>query len=180
MSTIDLMLLGVVMQHPVSAYELKRELEVRNVQKWIRISSPAVYKNFLRLNERGYVDGTVVREGEMPEKKVYSINEKGHSYFVKLMQQYAASPATVYIDFAAVISNLHNVNHEAALLLINQMKEALFFERDSIRMQAGLEKDVSFYGKAVVNLYERMYDTFCSWIEDFEKQYQEQIEKKNN
>jgi DNA-binding PadR family transcriptional regulator len=176
-STIDLMLLGVVMKSPVSAYQLKKELEIRNIQKWIKISSPSIYKNFLRLHERGYVDGKIVREGEMPEKMMYSINEKGREYFMKLMNQYASDPEIVYIDFAVVISNLQDVDKETGLFLIEQMRTMLSAKRDSIKEQYEQNKNVSFYALSIIQLYEQMYSTFCTWTDQFEELYKAHSEK---
>lgn len=173
MSTVDLMLLGVLLQKPMNAYEMKKEMEYRSIQDWIRISSPSVYKNLVKLYQSGYVDGEIVREGEMPEKTIYSINDKGRKYFMRLMQHYSEDPGKIYVDFCAFISNLQNVDSETGLKMIENLQENLAFKRDCVNGQLQCKDGVSFYATAVIGLYSQMYGIFCSWIEEFKKQYVE-------
>lgn len=73
MSIINLMLLGFLMEKPMNAYEIKKEVENRNLTWWIKGSSPSIYRNINNLSAKGYINGKVVRDGEMPEKTVYTI-----------------------------------------------------------------------------------------------------------
>lgn len=173
MSTIDLMLLGVLVQKPMNAYEVKKEMENRSIQNWIKISSPSIYKNFLKLYKEGYIDGKVVREGEMPEKTIYSINDKGRKYFRRLMQQYSENPGKVYLDFCAFIANLQSTDAETGLKMIDQLRKSLAVKRDSVKDQFTAEHKDSFYATAIIELYSQMYELFCNWIEKFRKGYME-------
>jgi DNA-binding PadR family transcriptional regulator len=176
MSTIDLMLLGVLMQKPMNAYEMKKEMEDRSIQNWIKISSPSIYKNFLKLYKLGYVDGKVVREGEMPEKTIYSINDKGQKYFMRLMQQYSENPGKVYIDFCAFIANLQNVDSKTGLQMVEHLRENLAVRRDSVNAHLKPEHKESFYATAVIELYSQMYGVLCDWIEKFKEEYIKNLE----
>ena len=173
MSTIDLMLLGILTQKSMNAYEIKKEMECRSIRNWIKISSPSVYKNLLKLYRSGYIDGKIVREGEMPEKTVYSINDKGRKYFIRLMEHYSEDPGKVYIDFCAFVANLPNVDRKTGLEMIERLRENLAFKRESISEQLKLKEGVSFYAASVIGLYAQMYDVFFNWIDDFKKQYAE-------
>jgi DNA-binding PadR family transcriptional regulator len=176
MSTIDLMLLGVLMQKPMNAYEMKKEMEDRSIQNWIKISSPSIYKNFLKLYKLGYVDGKVVREGEMPEKTIYSINDKGRKYFMRLMQQYSENPGKVYIDFCAFIANLQNVDSKTGLKMVEHLRENLAVRRDSVNDHLKPGHEESFYATAVIELYSQMYGVLCDWIEKFKGEYIKNLE----
>lgn len=174
MSTIDLMLLGVLMQKPMNAYEMKKEMEDRSIQNWIKISSPSIYKNFLKLYQRGYVDGKVIREGEMPEKTVYSINEKGRKYFMHLMQRYSEDPGKVYFDFCTVIANLKNVDPQTGLVMLERLRENLCVKRDDVNDHLMPEHQESFYGASVIELYSSIYGVLCDWAEKFEEAYRKE------
>lgn len=176
MSTIDLMLLGVLTEKPMNAYEVKKEMEKRNIRKWIKISSPSIYKNFLKLYQKGYIDGKVVREGEMPEKTVYSINDKGRRYFLRLMQQYSEAPGYIYLDFCAFIVNLPYIDKEAGLEMVDRLCESLPVKKDSISDQLAVHQNESFYATSVLDLYSRMYELFCDWAGDFRKSFAEKKE----
>jgi DNA-binding PadR family transcriptional regulator len=88
MSTVDLMLLGALMEKPMNAYEMKKTMEFRNIRTWVKLSTPSIYKNLLSLKKKGYLDSKTVKESEMPEKTIYSINEKGRLYFIKLLHHF--------------------------------------------------------------------------------------------
>ena len=176
MSTIDLMLLGVLTEKPMNAYEVKKEMEKRNIRRWIKISSPSIYKNFLKLYQEGYINGEVVREGEMPEKTVYSINDKGRRYFLRLMRQYSEEPGYVYLDFCAFISNLQYIDKDMGLEMLDRLRESLAVKNDSINDQLAVHQNESFYATSVLELYSRMYELFCDWAGDFRKSFSEKKE----
>lgn len=168
-------LLGALMQKPMNAYAMKKEMEDRSIQNWIKISSPSIYKNFLKLYKPGYVDGRGVREGEMPEKTIYSINGKGRKYFMYLTQQYSEDPGKVYI-FCAFIANLQNVDSKTGLKMVEHLRENLAVRRDSVNDHLKPEHEESFYAAAVIGLYSQMYGVLCDWIEKFKKEYVKNLE----
>ncbi|MBC3796696.1 PadR family transcriptional regulator [Acetobacterium tundrae] len=171
MSTVDLMLLGVLIQKPMNAYEMKKEMEFRNINNWVKISSPSVYKNLVKLYKSEYINGETVREGEMPEKTIYTINEKGRNYFMQLMHQYSENPGTVYVDFCAFIANLHYMDYETGLKMIAMLQDSLAYKCDNVNVQLERMEGVSFYATSIITLYSQMYTVFYNWLEDFKKQY---------
>lgn len=171
MSTIDLVLLGVLMHKPMNAYELKKDMEQKNIQKWIKISSPSIYKNFLKLAENGYADAKTVREGEMPEKTVYSINDKGREYFFSMMRHYSSDPGQVYINFCAFISNLDSVDPETGLEMLDALQKHLVDAQERSAEALAQNADKPYFAQAIVELYVMMFETFCRWSDEFRKQY---------
>ena len=121
--SIEIMILGALIERPMSAYEMDKTLEERNVRRWIRISSPSVYRNVIRLCDEGYADGTVVKEGEMPEKTVYTITDKGRARFADLMDEAAALPARVDFGFLPVLANIGLVDEDTGRALIDGLIE---------------------------------------------------------
>lgn len=169
MSVVDLMLLGFLKEKPMNAYEIKKTAEQRNLTWWIKVSYPSMYRNINKLADRGYIDGEVVREGEMPEKTIYTINAKGEAYFHELMARYSKQPESIYIDFTAVISNLNKVNKETGEQMINDLY-LQFFKTKKI-MQAIEDTYDKYEAKAVLQLNVQMYELFCSWLEEFKENF---------
>ena len=85
MATIDLIVLGILKQEPLSAYDIQKLVEYRNISRWVKISTPSIYKKVLQLEEKGLIKSTLVREGKMPEKAVYSLTEAGGTPGGRLM-----------------------------------------------------------------------------------------------
>lgn len=109
MATIDLIVLGILKKEPMSAYDMQKLVEYRSISKWVKISTPSIYKKVLQLEEKGYIKGSPVKAGKMPEKAVYSLTETGEEAFEALMLEIAARPIGFFLDLNAVIVNLDSL-----------------------------------------------------------------------
>ena len=49
MATIDLIVLGILKKEPMSAYDIQKLVEYRNISKWVKISTPSIYKKAIQL-----------------------------------------------------------------------------------------------------------------------------------
>lgn len=109
MATIDLIVLGMLKKEPMGAYDIQKLVEYRNISKWVKISTPSIYKKAIQLEEKGFIKADIVKEGKMPEKAVYSLTEAGEKEFERLMLEIAAKPIHIFLDFNAVIVNLDSL-----------------------------------------------------------------------
>lgn len=55
MATIDLIVLGMLKKQALSAYDLQKLVEYRNISKWVKISTPSIYKNSHEQNAKNPV-----------------------------------------------------------------------------------------------------------------------------
>ena len=109
MATIDLIVLGMLKKEPMSAYDIQKLVEYRNISKWVKISTPSIYKKAIQLEEKGFIKADIVKEGKMPEKAVYSLTETGEKEFERLMSEISTKPIHIFLDFNAVIVNLDSL-----------------------------------------------------------------------
>ena len=112
MSSINLVILGYLQHKEKSAYEMVKEFDIWNLNKWLKISNPSIYKNIIKLCANGYLNSRTVKEGEMPEKTLYLLNEKGNSYFNELMEESSKHIGNFYFDFNAFLVNIENLPEE--------------------------------------------------------------------
>lgn len=122
MSTIDLVILGIVAEKPQSAYDIQKDIEYHHLSRWTKISIPSIYRKVLQLSEKGYLRSNIVKGDRFADKAVYSITDEGKDYFNSLMQYYATQTVPLLFDFNVVIANLNKLNKDAALDLIFQVK----------------------------------------------------------
>ena len=101
--------LGMLRQQAMSAYDIQKLVEYRNISKWVKISTPSIYKKVIQLEEKGLLQSVPVRENNMPEKAVYSLTTRGEQEFEHLMKELSNQPIRMFLDFNAVIVNLENV-----------------------------------------------------------------------
>ena len=123
MAAIDLIVLGMVKQQPLSAYDIQKLVEYRNISKWVKISTPSIYKKVIQLEEKGLIKGVTVKEGKMPEKAVYSLTEAGERQFEKLMMEISCKPISIFLDFNAVIVNLDSLPIEKQKSCLSNIEE---------------------------------------------------------
>lgn len=57
MATIDLIVLGILKKDPMSAYDIQKLVEYRKISKWVKISTPSIYKKAIQLEEKGLIRG---------------------------------------------------------------------------------------------------------------------------
>ena len=110
MPTIDLIVLGIVKKEPLSAYDIQKLVEYRNISRWVKISTPSIYKKVIQLEQKGFIRGTMIKEGNMAEKAVYSLTEEGEEEFRRLMFGISSEPVHMFLDFNAVIVNLDSLS----------------------------------------------------------------------
>jgi DNA-binding PadR family transcriptional regulator len=110
MATIDLIVLGILKKESLSAYDIQKLVEYRNISKWVKISTPSIYKKVIQLEEKGYIKSTPVKEGKMAEKAVYSLTDTGEKEFESLSLEISSMPIYFFLDFNAVIVNLASLS----------------------------------------------------------------------
>lgn len=112
MATIDLIVLGILKKESLSAYDIQKLVEYRNISKWVKISTPSIYKKVIQLEEKGYIKSTPIKEGKMAEKAVYSLTDTGEKEFENLSLEISSMPINFFLDFNAVIVNLASLAPE--------------------------------------------------------------------
>lgn len=136
MATIDLIVLGMLKKEPMSAYDIQKLVEYRNISKWVKISTPSVYKKAIQLEKKGFIRANIIREGKMPEKAVYSLTDAGEREFERLMLEIAEEPVRIFLDFNAVIVNLDSLPLEKQKSCIDSI------ERNVSALKACLEENL--------------------------------------
>ncbi len=167
MATIDLIVLGFLKKESLSAYEIQKRVEYRNISKWVKISTPSIYKKVIQLEEKGLIKSHLVKEGKMPEKAVYSLTEQGHRELEKLMQEISAKAVNIYLDFNAVIVNLDSLLPEdqrtclsAIETNVRQLKACL---EENVHAKENLP-EIPETGKAVLHQQFILAEAIEKWI----------------
>lgn len=177
MSAVDLILLGIVLEQPSSAYDIQKSVEYRNLSKWVKISSPSIYKKVIQLEEKGYFRSEIVREGKMPEKTVYSITPEGIAYFLSLMKQTAARTVSVLFDFNAVIAGLNKVPKDMALALIDDIQNGMDESKAYMESMVPQRKHIPLVGRTILDQQIEVLTTLLTWIGRFKDEFISEAEK---
>ena len=84
MKILELVILGLLNQNPEHGYKIKKFLK-QVLALYADIDTESIYYPLKRLEEQGMVHKKADREGQRPEKYVYSITDKGRTYFQELL-----------------------------------------------------------------------------------------------
>jgi len=71
------LLLGIIYEKSLNAYEITKLLCYMNIKWWFNVADSTVYTTLKNLEKRELIKGTTEKVGNMPDKTVYSITEKG-------------------------------------------------------------------------------------------------------
>ena len=174
MATIDLIVLGMLKKESLSAYDIQKLVEYRNISKWVKISTPSIYKKVIQLEEKGLLQSVSVRENNMPEKAVYSLTASGEAEFERLMRELAAQPIRIFLDFNAVIVNLDSLSPEKQAACIadieNQIRELKFYLEENLREKENVP-EVPETGMAVLRQQIVLAEAIENWVVSLKEKF---------
>ena len=88
------MIMGLINLSSLNAYEIVKQLQWMNIKYWYNIADSTVYATIKSIEKKGYISGTVEKEGNMPDKTIYTLTEKGKAELMETLRY-----AIVTFDF---------------------------------------------------------------------------------
>ena len=174
MATIDLIVLGILKKESMSAYDIQKLIEYRNISKWVKISTPSIYKKVIQLEEKGYITSTQVKEGKMPEKAVYTLTDSGKSQFEKLMIEISLRPIHIFLDFNAVIVNLDSLSRENQRACLANIEDNIKTLKSYLEENENLKKnapEIPETGMAVLEQQLILIQAIETWIASMKEHF---------
>lgn len=171
MSSIDLVILGIVMEKPQSAYDIQKDVEYHHLTRWTKISVPSIYKKVLQLKEKGYLNSQSVPGSKFAEKAIYSITDQGKTYFSQLMEKYATEQVSLLFDFNVVITNLNKLNKASAQELIQKLRHTIQISQHANETYAKQYAAIPLVGKTIFEQQRLLYHSLLEWLDQFTKQF---------
>lgn len=168
MTTIDLIVLGLLKKEALSAYDIQKIVEYRNISKWVKISTPSIYKKVIQLEKKGYIKSSMVKEGKMAEKAVYSLTDAGKQAFQDLMLEISCKPVRMFLDFNAVIVNLDSLSLQEQKTCLEHIEENIKSLKGYIEKNIEMKKDepaIPKTGMAVLKQQLILAQSIETWID---------------
>jgi len=119
MSVIDFIILGEIQNGNKHPYIIADKVVNFDM---VKISKPAVYKNAIKLHDKGFLNREIEQKTKMPARKVYSVNYEGEKEFKRLAKEIIKNPLTgefnaifiysAFVDFNILVDELlKNLNN---------------------------------------------------------------------
>lgn len=83
MNRYDLVLLGFILESECSGYDIMTEIKKRELDRWAKISTSTIYNRLIRLEKNAFIVGRTERDGNRPERMMYTITDKGRDLLKK-------------------------------------------------------------------------------------------------
>lgn len=173
MAAIDLTVLGMIKAQPQSAYELQKNVEYRNISKWVKVSTPSIYKKVVQMEEKGYIRGKTVKEGKMPEKTVYQTQRQEKS-FSEADGGDGPQPIRLFLDFNAVIMSLNLVSEQERRELTGRMEQEIEVMQKTVADKQAERTNVPLTGRSILEQQYLLFDALAKWMKGFREEYLEE------
>ena len=174
MSSINIILMGLLGESPRNAYEINKDLEYRNVRSWLKVSEAAVYRNLRKLSADGYLSTHVEKNGLMPEKTVYTVTESGSTHLLQMIKDAAEKPFRLGFEFDAWVSHLHHLSTAEARERILGLRDQLKGQREWIEsLNLSFEAAMPPGAAALVALRMSFLATAETWAETLADRWDE-------
>ena len=151
----------------MSAYDIQKLVEYRNISKWVKISTPSIYKKVLQLEEKGLISSHIEKDGKMPEKAVYTLTDAGKEEFEKLMLEISHKPINIFLDFNAVIVNLESMTKEQQRECLDNIENNMNVLKTYLEENIALKEsdpDIPVTGRAVLQQQFLLVQAIEQWI----------------
>ena len=158
----------------MNAYRLAQMIEDRQLGRLVKISKPVVYKSCKRLGKAGFLDSHTLRETEMPEKTVYTVNAAGRAHFLELMRHFSSQINHFHLDFNSFIWNLGRVGHGEGLAMLETLLGTLRQIQQFIVVHEREDVAQANFGtRMVVKQYRMLFNTLVNWAEEALTEYRQ-------
>lgn len=141
LSKVSVLILGIIAEKPVNLYEITKLLEKIQVKDWFSVATSSVYVTIKKLDQRGYISGKNVKDGNMPEKTVYTVTKKGKKALSQTLTDFLLNTELDPVKFNIACLMLHHLEKDEAL---NVLKKRLLFLKgyeNGIKKHYNYEKD---------------------------------------
>lgn len=119
------MLLGLINSEPLNAYELIKQLQLMNVKNWYEIADSTVYAAIKTLEKKAYIIGKVQKDGNMPDKTVYSITESGYTELKNTLKLYIEHFEYDFVPFMIAAFFIKVFDKDSAIDILSKRLEYL-------------------------------------------------------
>ena len=167
-------LLGFINYKPVTGYELKKHMDNSTNFFW-NAKLSQIYPALKKLEQEGYIKSKKIPQDGPPDKKIYSITEKGKAEFISWLEQPVTeipmqkNPDLLKSFFSGILKKE---------IILNQLNQQLTLHKKQLQIY---QNQTSLYVKTVIEQtgLKRegvLWELVRKYGEDYEKSYIQWLE----
>ncbi|EJO5348701.1 PadR family transcriptional regulator [Clostridium botulinum] len=163
-------ILGLLQQYgPQHGYRLKQIIEER-ISDFAKIKLPTIYYHLDKLKEKGYVTEILEKDGNRPEKFVYSITSSGKKYFdILFVKQLEESYSPEFL-LDGVLYFSENIDTKELRKAFNNKKQEILIKLEKLRRHKSstlsmLQQQGSFSATAIFDHHIYHLEAELKWLQ---------------
>lgn len=125
LTNIELILLNFIKVKPSYAYEIERMIDERGIRNWLKIGGPTVYQVLDRLSKKGILQVSLEKEGNMPQRKRYSLTAEGEELCQNSARKLLANLEPYYFDLTVGLACRFFLSEEEFRVAIQERLDKL-------------------------------------------------------
>lgn len=173
-------LLGILATQPLYGYQIKKICDAHFSQ--LRpMNYGSIYPNLRKLKERGLLIQKVDPQDNRPNRKVYTITEKGRREFQKWLHQPAVRQPVIQDEFTLKFLFSHEMDKQEALELIDRQVELIRSwrtdgEKKGKYAASGYASNA--YARMLGELFDEIHKATLRWLVRCRRQVVEMSDKR--
>lgn len=133
----EMISLGLIYAEPAHAYALDAFIRDMNFDQWTNISRASIYNTLKRLEAEGCVTASTEKPGNMPERRVYGITEKGKQRLLAELRE-SMQPSLISSDsFTLAMFFCFGMSADEAIELLKKRIDKLKGEIEKMKADYG-------------------------------------------
>ncbi len=159
-------LLGILAMRPLYGYQIKKICDAHFSQ--LRpLNYGSIYPNLKRLMNKGLVTQTVNPQDNRPNRKVYTITERGRREFQKWLHQPAIQPPVIQDEFTLKFLFSQEMPKEEVLELLERQVERVRSWRADLQnkeKESASDYSSSAYASMLGELFQEIHSATLRWL----------------
>jgi DNA-binding PadR family transcriptional regulator len=160
----------LIRQGPLHGYQLKANIE-REASDFAKIKLPNLYYHLASMREKGLIEAEREKQGNRPEKDMYSVTAEGKAQYEELLRRCLAEPGywDFPIDGALFFSkDLSPEEIQQGLLVARSRADAALKSLAAHRVEVLAEVPASFseIASLILSHHERHYAAELAWLRE--------------
>ena len=120
LSKTALLILGIIANGPTNPYAISKLVNWKRTNIRIKIPTQTVYGIINMFKKRGLISGKSVKNGNMPDKTIYSITPRGEKLIKKNLINYLTNPQGILTELLLSIILIGYLDKETALKTLKE------------------------------------------------------------
>ncbi len=165
MSYIECMVLGLLNQGRRYGHELDKVIEERHMRAWLKITRASMYQALARIKEKGWVNTSVEKIGNYPERTIYKLTDSGKKALNKMILDGLASDDFMEFHISVPISFIYTLPPQDAVIQLKKRKNSRVELLEKLPKDAENDDEKTLGERANIKLIVSYYKMELEWLE---------------